>query len=63
MIQKSEQNIRATVANEAGQGRDWTRFGDHLIPGLRSKSHKMVERRWVGFRIGSILGAPKCADL
>lgn len=51
------------MANGAGQGRDCTRFGDHLTPGLRSKSHKMVEMRWVGIRICSILGAPKCADL
>lgn len=26
----------------AGQGRDYTHFGDHLISGLGNKSHRMV---------------------
>lgn len=58
LSQKSRWNIGATVTEEVGWV-DGTHFEDPLIPGLGSKSHKMVELRLSAFRIVSGVGWAK----
>ena len=54
LSQKSEQNIRATVTNEARQGEKLCLPQNHLTPGLGNKSHKSVALRFLAF--GLVLG-------